>query len=65
LVKRPLERADQLDLRGVQNSYGVWAPYLTHKDDRFWLIFTMVRRKSGSFKDCHNYPVTAETIEGP
>lgn len=65
LVKRPLERADQLDLRGVQDSCGVWAPCLTHADGRFWLIYTIVRRKSGSFKDCHNYLVTAEKIEGP
>lgn len=65
LVKRPLDRADQLDLRGVQDSCGVWAPCLTHADGRFWLIYTIVRRKSGSFKDCHNYLVTAETIEGP
>jgi len=65
LAKRPLERADQLDLRGVQDSCGVWAPCLTHADGRFWLIYTIVRRKSGSFKDCHNYLVTAEKIEGP
>ncbi len=26
LVKRPLDRAEQLDLRGVPDSCGVWAP---------------------------------------
>jgi xylan 1,4-beta-xylosidase len=65
LVKRPLDRAEQLDLRGAPDSCGVWAPCLTHADGRFWLIYTDVKRKRGSFKDCHNYLVTSETIDGP
>ncbi|MDP9836256.1 xylan 1,4-beta-xylosidase [Neorhizobium huautlense] len=65
LVNRPLDRAEQLDLRGVQDSCGVWAPCLTHADGRFWLIYTDMKRRSGSFKDCHNYLVTSNTITGP
>ena len=63
LVRRPLERADQLDLRGEPDSCGIWAPCLSHADGRFWLIYTDVKRYDGNFKDAHNYLVTAERIE--
>ncbi|KAL7797361.1 glycoside hydrolase family 43 protein [Trichoderma ceciliae] len=65
LVVRPLSRRSQLDLRGEPDSCGVWAPCLTHDGDKFWLVYTDVKRKDGSFKDTHNYIVTAPTIEGP
>ncbi|MBP7002476.1 glycoside hydrolase family 43 protein [Amaricoccus sp.] len=63
LVRRPLERADQLDMRGEPDSCGVWAPCLSWADGRFWLIYTDVKRYDGNFKDAHNYLVTAERIE--
>ncbi len=62
LVRRPLERASQLDMRGEPDSCGIWAPCLSHADGRFWLIYTDVKRYDGNFKDAHNYLVTAETI---
>ena len=65
LVRRPLERASQLDLRGDPNSGGVWAPCLSYADGRFWLVYTDVKRLDGDFKDAHNYLVTAPSIEGP
>jgi xylan 1,4-beta-xylosidase len=65
VVARPLDRLSQLDLRGNQNSGGVWAPCLSWADGKFWLIYTNVRRWTGAFKDSHNYLVTAESIEGP
>lgn len=65
LVVRPLTRRSQIDLRGEPDSCGVWAPCLTHDGDKFWLVYTDVKRKDGSFKDTHNYIVTAPTIEGP
>jgi xylan 1,4-beta-xylosidase len=65
LVTRPLTRAAQLDMRGNPDSCGIWAPCLTHADGRFWLIYTDVKRKDGSFKDAHNYLTTAPSIEGP
>jgi xylan 1,4-beta-xylosidase len=43
----------------------VWAPCLTHDGEKFWLVYTDVKRKDGSFKDAHNYIVNAPTIEGP
>jgi xylan 1,4-beta-xylosidase len=65
LVKRPLDRAAQLDLRGEPDSCGVWAPCLSHADGRFWLVYTDVKRFDGAFKDAHNYIVTAPAIDGP
>ncbi|KLU91312.1 hypothetical protein MAPG_09833, partial [Magnaporthiopsis poae ATCC 64411] len=65
LACRPLTRASQLDMRGEPDSCGVWAPCLTHDGDRFWLVYTDVKRKDGSFKDAHNYIVTSPAVEGP
>ncbi|WP_157019675.1 glycoside hydrolase family 43 protein [Mesorhizobium xinjiangense] len=65
LVKRPLERASQLDMRGNPDSGGVWAPCLSYADGLFWLVYTDVKRLDGNFKDAHNYIVTAPAIEGP
>ncbi|MEX0628035.1 MAG: glycoside hydrolase family 43 protein [Cucumibacter sp.] len=65
LITRPLTRAAQLDMRGNPDSCGIWAPCLTHADNQFWLIYTDVKRKDGSFKDAHNYLVTAPSIRGP
>ncbi|MCV3239339.1 glycoside hydrolase family 43 protein [Mesorhizobium sp. ZC-5] len=65
LVKRPLDRASQLDMRGNPDSGGVWAPCLSYADGKFWLVYTDVKRIDGNFKDAHNYIVTAPAIEGP
>lgn len=65
LITRPLNRKSQLDMRGDPDSCGVWAPCLTHDGEQFWLVYTDVKRKDGSFKDAHNYIVTAPSIEGP
>lgn len=74
LATRPLTRASQLDLRGVPDSCGVWAPDLTWADGRFYLMYTDVKRYGettvngaggASLRDFHNYVVTAENIEGP
>jgi xylan 1,4-beta-xylosidase len=65
LVKRPLDRASQLDMRGNPDSCGIWAPCLSYADGLFWLVYTDVKRLDGNFKDAHNYIVTAPAIEGP
>ncbi len=62
LVRRPLERASQLDMRGNPDSCGVWAPCLSYADGLFWLVYTDVKRLDGNFKDAHNYIVTSPTI---
>jgi xylan 1,4-beta-xylosidase len=65
LVARPLARASLLDMRGNPDSCGIWAPSLSWADGRFWLVYTDVKRFEGSFKDAHNYIVTAPEITGP
>ena len=65
VVAHPLDRYSQLDLRGRPNSGGIWAPDLSYSDGLFYLIYTDVRRWVGSFKDVHNFLVTAPSIEGP
>src|SRR5690625_4073287 len=65
VVSRPLDRYSQIDLRGRPNSGGIWAPALTYADGRFHLIYTDVRTWAGSYKDVHNYLVTAPSVEGP
>ncbi|KAI0132580.1 beta-xylosidase [Xylariales sp. AK1849] len=65
LLIRPLTRKSQLDMRGNPDSCGVWAPCLSHDGDKFWLVYTDVKRKDGSFKDTPNYIVHAPSIEGP
>jgi xylan 1,4-beta-xylosidase len=64
LVSRPLNRADLLDMRGNPDSGGIWAPCLSHDGDKFWLVYTDVKRLDGSFKDAHNYITCCDKIDG-
>jgi len=65
LAARPLDRAGLLDMRGNPDDCGIWAPCLSHDGDRFWLVYTDVKRHAGAFKDAHNFITHAERIEGP
>ena len=67
LLTRPLDRLSQLDMRGNGNSGGIWAPCLSHDGTQFYLIYTDVKGwgVGETFKDTHNYLVTAPSIEGP
>ena len=65
LVSRPLDRVSQLNMAGVDNSGGVWAPCITYCDGLFWLIYSNVHTLNGPYKDSPNYLVTAPNIEGP
>lgn len=64
LVSRPLNRLNQLNMKGNPDSGGVWAPALSYSDGKFWLIYTDVKVVDGAWKDCHNYLVTSDTIDG-
>ena len=64
LASRPLNRADLLDMRGVPDSCGVWAPGLSYSGGLFWLVYTNVRRFDGDFKDTPNFLTTCATIDG-
>lgn len=64
LVARPLSRVSQLDLAGVPDSGGVWAPCLSYSDGVYYLVYTVVKSVDGLYKDTHNYLVTATDICG-
>jgi xylan 1,4-beta-xylosidase len=60
-----LRRPEQLDLRGVPDSGGVWAPCLTYADGLFYLVYTVMDSYAEGWKDIANYVVSAPSIEGP
>lgn len=62
LIKRPLNRKSQLDMLGVPDSCGVWAPCLSHYEDTFYLIYSNVKSFDGIWKDTPNYLVTTQDI---
>lgn len=64
LVSRPLNRLSQLNMMGNPNSGGVWAPALSYNEGKYWLIYTDVKVTEGQWKDCHNYLVTSDSIDG-
>ncbi len=64
LISRPLNRLSQLDMRGVPDSCGVWAPCLSYDKGTFYLVYSNVRSFAGVWKDTPNYLVTTQNIEG-
>ncbi|MBC7785670.1 MAG: glycoside hydrolase family 43 protein [Burkholderiales bacterium] len=65
LIGHALTTTEHLDLKGVPNSAGIWAPSLSYADGKFHLLYTIVRTYMGGFKDLANYLVTADSIAGP
>jgi xylan 1,4-beta-xylosidase len=65
-VGHALDRPDQLDLRGVPDSGGVWAPGLSHDGRRFHLVYSVVTlRERWPVVGLASYLVSAERVEGP
>ena len=64
LITRPLNRLAQLDLQGVPDSCGVWAPCLSYDNGIFYLVYSIVKSFSGVWKDTPNYLVTTNDITG-
>ena len=62
-----LTRPEHIDLKGVDNSNGVWAPSLSYADGQFWLSYTNIRTAGMGrpFKDPYVFLITAPAIEGP
>lgn len=65
LIGHPLDSVDKLDMIGVPNSGGIYAPCLTYADKTFYFVYTNVKNVEGRFWDCKNYLVTAASIYGP
>jgi xylan 1,4-beta-xylosidase len=64
LVTRPLRRSSQLDMIGVPDSCGVWAPCLSYDNGVYYLVYSNVKSFDGAWKDTPNYLVTTENILG-
>jgi len=64
LVARPLNRVSQLNLIGVPDSGGVWAPCLSYDNGTFYLVYSNVKTFDGPWKDTPNYLITTEDITG-
>lgn len=64
LVAHPLQRVSQLDMIGVPDSGGVWAPCLSYCDGIFYLVYSNVKSFDGVWKDTPNYLVTSDSILG-
>lgn len=60
-----LDESSGLDLRGVPDSGGIWAPSLSWHDGRFWLVYSIVWSRSGAYKDIGNFVVTGPEPTGP
>lgn len=65
IANRPLANTKLLDLQGVPDSGGVWAPDLSYHDGRFWLVYSNVKSLRAAFKDTPNFLTTAKSIDGP
>jgi xylan 1,4-beta-xylosidase len=65
LIARPLNRLSQLDIKGVPDSCGVWAPCLSYDMGTFYLVYSSVKSFAGVWKDTPNYLVTTKDISGP
>lgn len=63
LICRPLNKVTQLDMLGIPDSGGVWAPCLTYADNKFWLVYSIMREHR-AFKDVRNFIVSADEIDG-
>lgn len=60
-----LTRDQLLDLAGVPDSGGVWAPSLSYVDGLFHLVYSNVSSYFGGFSDCPNFLTTAPAAAGP
>lgn len=65
LICHPLDDREKLDMIGIPDSGGIYAPCLSYADGLFYLVYTNVKNHTGRFWDCSNYLITAENIYGP
>lgn len=54
-----------LDMRGLDSSCGIWAPNLSYHDHQFHIVCTVVETNRRRFKDPHNFIISAPSMEGP
>lgn len=62
-IGHALDRAGQLDMRGIASSGGLYAPTLRHHDGVFWLVCTLVDQQDPARGG--NFVLTATDPAGP
>lgn len=62
---RPLNEKRLLDMTGVPDSGGVWAPCLTYDEGMFYLIYSNVKTYRNYYKDVDNFLTCSKSICGP
>lgn len=65
LLTNVLTRRFQLDMMGVPNSGGVYAPQISLKNGTYYLVYTNIKGNKWPYMDGINYVVKAPSITGP
>lgn len=67
LIGHALTRPSQLDMLGVPDHGGVWAPCLSYdaEERKFYLLYTVVLSRPTYLSDAPNFLVTADDPAGP
>lgn len=55
----------QHDFRGNPIDCSVWAPQISYHNNKFYVVYTDVKSTARPFKDCRNYLITSDSIDGP
>lgn len=63
LINHAVNRTSQLNMVGIPDSCGVWAPCLTYHEGVFYLVYSNVKSFDGGWKDTPNYLITTTDIE--
>lgn len=63
LHSRPLNKKSLLDLTGVPDGGGIWAPCLSYDGKKVYLVFTVVKER-GPMMQTDNYLIETDDING-
>ncbi len=63
LHSRPLNKRALLDLKGVPDGGGVWAPCLSYDGKKAYLVYTVVKER-GAMMQTDNYLIETDDING-
>lgn len=64
-VSSPLTTTIDFELKGIDDSAGIWAPNILYHDGKFYITYTIVKSATGIYYDMENFVITATDINGP
>ena len=65
LICHPLNTLELLDMCGILNSGGVWAPCLSYDRGTYYLVYSITRTFDEMTQDTDNFLTTSCDIQGP